>query len=148
MMAYRLISSLLTSCVVSGTFPLGAENSSQKACQCLERGFFSCVHAPEKHGVFTAIYGREWDNTKPFGGIFPPFCDGFRLAAFFASCGSLITEKITEASMFRIYTTSRFLRLRHRLLSHLSNLAGHTAATVALGALLVLPVLYFLGVSA
>ena len=50
--------------------------------------------------------------------------------------------------MFRIYMTSRFLRLRLRLMSQLSNLAGHTAATVALGALLMIPAIYFLGVAA
>lgn len=134
---------LLTSCVVSGTFFLGAENSYTKVRQRLKNGIFSCVHAPEKHGAFTAIHGREWDNTKPFGGIFPPFVYGFRLAAFFASFGSLITEKLHEVSMFRYLFSSRFLRLRLRLMSQLSNLARHTAATVALGALLVLPVLYF-----
>lgn len=45
--------------------------------------------------------------------------------------------------MFRYLLSSRFLRFRLRLMSQFSNLVGHTAATVALGALLVLPVLYF-----
>lgn len=63
------------------------------------------------------------------GALFPPFL-----------CSN---PKTTRFLMFRIYTTSRFLRLRHRLLSSLSNLAGHTAATVALGVLLLLPALFF-----
>ena len=45
--------------------------------------------------------------------------------------------------MFRYLLSSRFLRFRHRLMSQFSNLAGHTAATVALGVLLLLPALYF-----
>lgn len=31
----------------------------------------------------TVIHGREWANRIPFGGICPPFTDGFRLPAFF-----------------------------------------------------------------
>ena len=71
-----------------------------------------------------------------------------RTSGFTESRGALslpffVTQNLCEASMFRIYTTSRFLRFRLRLMSQLSNLAGHTAATVALGALLLLPVLFF-----
>lgn len=127
---------LLTSRFVSGTFPLGAENSSRKVCQRLKNGFFSCVHAPEKHGAFTAIYGRVWDNTKPFGGIFPPFLDGFRHPAFFASYGSLITEKIKEASMFRFLLSSRWTRFQHRFLSLTSFFICRAVALVLLAAVL------------
>ena len=48
--------------------------------------------------------------------------------------------------MFRFFLSSRYLRLRHRLLSLLSTFAVRTAATAVLGALLALPVLYFVEV--
>ena len=47
--------------------------------------------------------------------------------------------------MFRFFLSSRYLRLRHRLFSQLA-FAVRTAATAVLGALLALPVLYFVEV--
>ncbi len=44
--------------------------------------------------------------------------------------------------MLRFFLSSRYLRLRHRLLSLLITLAGRAGATLALGALLMLPVVY------
>ncbi len=44
--------------------------------------------------------------------------------------------------MLRFFLSSRYLRLRHRLLSLLTTLAVRAAATVAFGVLLALPVLY------
>ena len=41
--------------------------------------------------------------------------------------------------MFRFFLSSRWLRLRYRLLSLLALHVGHAAATLALGALLSLP---------
>ena len=79
-----------------GTVPREAENLQQKARRSLDTGIFYCAHAPEKHGVFTAIYGRVWANTIPFGEICPPFCCGFRHPAFFASCVRPKNEKTTE----------------------------------------------------
>lgn len=76
----------LTSCRESGNLGHGAENSARKASQRLKSGIFYCVLAPEKQGALTAIHGRVWANTIPFGGICPPFLDGFRYPAFFASC--------------------------------------------------------------
>lgn len=49
--------------------------------------------------------------------------------------------------MLRFFLSSRYLRLRHRLLSLLTTLAGRAGATLALGALLALPVLYFVEVA-
>lgn len=131
---------LLTLPGLSGNSGAGAENSSVKVRQRLKNGIFTCVHASEKHGAFTAIHGREWDNTRPFGGIFPPFTDGFRLAAFFASFGSLITEKICEAFMHS--HSSRSIRCGAPSLSLLTTLAGRATVTVAFGVLLALPVFY------
>ena len=42
----------------------------------------------------------------------------------------------------RFFLSSRYLRLRHRLLSLLITLAGRAGATLALGVLLMLPVVY------
>ena len=44
--------------------------------------------------------------------------------------------------MLPFFLSSRYLRLRHRLLSLLITLAGRAGATLALGALLMLPVVY------
>ncbi|MFR8053578.1 MAG: hypothetical protein ACLU6O_02250 [Bilophila wadsworthia] len=44
--------------------------------------------------------------------------------------------------MLRFFLSSRYLRLRHRLLSLLITLAGCAGATLTLGALLMLPVVY------
>lgn len=49
--------------------------------------------------------------------------------------------------MLRFFLSSRYLRLRHRLLSLFSILAGRTAATLVFGAVLALPVLYFVEVA-
>ena len=76
----------LTKGEVSGNVRVEAENLPKKARRSLDAGIFYCVHAPEKHGAFTAIHGRVWANTIPFGGICPPFLGGFRHPAFFASC--------------------------------------------------------------
>mgnify|MGYP000548482471 CR=1 FL=1 len=50
--------------------------------------------------------------------------------------------KPKEAPMLRFFLSSRYLRLRHRLLSLLITLAGRAGATLALGVLLMLPVVY------
>ena len=86
----------LTKGKVSGNVRVEAENLSTKASRSLDTGIFYCVHAPKKHGVFTAIQGRVWANTIPFGEICPPFVDGFRYPAFFASCVRPKNEKIYE----------------------------------------------------
>lgn len=78
--------SALTHGEYSGMVRGEAENLPKKARRSLDAGIFYCVHAPEKHGAFTAIHGRVWANTIPFGGICPPFLGGFRHPAFFASC--------------------------------------------------------------
>nr|WP_294511334.1 hypothetical protein [uncultured Bilophila sp.] len=44
--------------------------------------------------------------------------------------------------MLRFFLSSRCLRLRYRLLPLITTLSGRTAATVALGALLILPAVY------
>ena len=83
----------LTKGEVSGNVRVEAENLSEKARRSLDAGIFYCVHALEKHGVFTAIHSRVWANTTPLGGICPPFSDGFRYPAFFASCVRPKTKK-------------------------------------------------------
>lgn len=45
--------------------------------------------------------------------------------------------------MLRFFLSSRFLRLRYRLLSLLTLLIGRAAATLALGALLSLPAVMY-----
>ena len=54
--------------------------------------------------------------------------------------------KLHRCSMLRFFLSSRYLRLRHRLFSQLATFAVRTAATAVLGALLALPVLYFVEV--
>ena len=88
----------LTKGKVSGNVRAEAENLQQKARRSLDTGIFYAVHAPEKHGESTAIHGREWANRIPFGEICPPFCCGFRLPAFFASCVRPKNEKTTEVT--------------------------------------------------
>ncbi len=88
--------SCLTHGEYSGMVRGEAENLQQKARRSLDTGIFYCVHAPEKHGAFTAIHGRVWANTIPFGEIRPPFCCGFRYPAFFASCVRPKNERTTE----------------------------------------------------
>lgn len=53
-----------------------------------------------------------------------------------------LIPKQDRCSMLRFFLSSRYLRLRHRLLSLLTTLAVRAAATVAFGVLLALPVLY------
>lgn len=68
----------------SGRITPELQNSSEKARRSLDTGIFYCVYAPEKHSESTAIFGREWANKTPFGGIGPAFSDAFELPAFFA----------------------------------------------------------------
>lgn len=56
---------------------------------------------------------------------------------------SYLTSAVNARALLRFLLSSRFLRLRYRLLSLITIFARRTAATVALGALLVLPVVYF-----
>ena len=50
--------------------------------------------------------------------------------------------KPSRFPMFRFFLSSRYLRLRHRLLSLFATFAGRAGATLALGALLMLPAVY------
>ena len=51
--------------------------------------------------------------------------------------------KLHRCPMLRFFLSSRFLRLRYRLLSLLTLLIGRAAATLALGALLSLPAVMY-----
>ena len=72
------------------------QNSSEKASRSLDTGIFYCVHAQKKHGVFTAIHGREWANTIPARGICPAFSDAFELPAFFALFETVTTCRTSK----------------------------------------------------
>lgn len=140
MMAYRLASSTLTSAVGYGFLnsPNYARRSNRLSCLPKTGRSIAAYSAVEVATVF------RWSAFTYWQGVTSGIREDRRLRI---GRGALLLPfllpKLCEASMFRIYTTSRFLRLRHRLLSHFFNLAGHTAATVALGALLLLPALYF-----
>lgn len=138
--------SLLTLPGTFGNSAGGAENSSEKVRQHLKRGSFFGVRTLEKYGVYSVISGREWANTIPCKGEYAR-----RSLTVFDSRPFLHPakghhEKIREVHMFRFFLSSRYLRLRHRLFSQLATFAVRTAATAVLGALLALPVLYFVEV--
>lgn len=67
----------------------------------------------------------------------PCFGRGACSVFFYASI-----PKQSRCHMLRFFLSSRYLRLRHRLLSLLITLAGCAGATLTLGALLMLPVVY------
>ena len=54
-----------------------------------------------------------------------------------------LIPKQDRCSMFRFFLSSRYLRLRHRLFSVLTSSLCRAVSVAFLGALLVLPVLYF-----
>ena len=98
--------------------------------------FVSATNALQVHPVDVVIY---WRGQRPDvretqaafkcrGALFPPF--------FVQKSQNL------RCSILRFFLSSRYLRLRHRLLSLLITLAGCAGATLTLGALLMLPVVY------
>lgn len=93
----------------SGRITPELQNSHKKARRSLDAGIFYCVYAPEKHSESTAIFGREWANKTPFGGICPPFLCGFELPAFFAFFEQVTTcrtSKITRGYVMPELTNS------------------------------------------
>ncbi len=75
------------------------QNPLVKACHCLEHGFFHGVHAPEKHGVFTAIIGREWANIIPFGEYARRSQAVLDSRPFLRPMAAMKTQKTCEATM-------------------------------------------------
>ena len=71
----------------------------------------------------------------------PCFGRGACSVFFYASI-----PKQSRCHMLRFFLSSRYLRLRHRLLSTHTTLAVRAAATAVLGAVLALPALYFVEV--
>lgn len=134
---------LLTCRVVSGTFSMEPRNSSEKVCQYLEHGSFFGVRTREKYGVFSVISGRESANRIPCKGEYAGRSLTVSSSRPFLRSAKANIEKSERFPMFRFFLSSRWTRFQYRFLFQLSNLAGHTAATVALGVLLLLPALYF-----
>lgn len=140
MKAYRLVSSLLTSVCGYGFLrvPNYARRSNRlsglprsgrsiAAYSAVEVATFAGSLLSHISRVASSRTREGWRLRIGRGDLYPAF----------------FVPKLCEVPMFRYLLSSRFLRFRLRLSSQISNLAGHTAATVALGALLVLPVLYF-----
>lgn len=138
--------SLLTLPGTFGNSGAGAENSSTKVCQHLKHGSFFGVRTLEKHGVYTAIPAGNVANRIPCKGEYARRSLTVFGSRLFLRPAESQPKKSTRFTMFRFFLSSRYLRLRHRLLSLLSTLAGRTAATLVFGAVLALPVLYFVEV--
>ena len=134
---------LLTCRVLSGTFSMEPRNSSAKDCQYLEHGSFFGVRTRKKYGVFSVISGRESANRIPCKGEYAGRSLTVSSSRPFLRSAKANIEKSARFPMFRFFLSSRWTRFQYRFLFQLSNLAEHTAATVALGALLLLPALYF-----
>lgn len=139
--------SLLTLPGTFGNSGAGAENSSTKVCQHLKHGSFLGVRTLEKHGVYTAIPAGNVANRIPCKGEYARRSLTVFGSRLFLRPAESQPKKSTRFTMFRFFLSSRYLRLRHRLLSLFSILAGRTAATAVLGAVLALPVLYFVEVA-
>lgn len=138
--------SLLTLPGTFGMLRVEPKNSSRKVRQHLKRGSFFGVRTLEKYGVYTVISGREWANTIPCKGEYARRSLTVLSSRPFLRPAEGQLRKSRWCSMFRFFLSSRYLRLRHRLLSLFSILAGRTAATLVFGAVLALPVLYFVEV--
>lgn len=138
--------SLLTLPGTFGMLRVEPNNSSVKVRQHLKRGHFPGVRTLEKYGVYTVISGREWANTIPFGEYARRSQTVVSSRPFLRPAEGQLTKSV-RFHMFRFFLSSRFTRLRHRLLSLFSILAGRTAATLVFGAVLALPVLYFVEVA-
>lgn len=138
--------SLLTLPGSFGILRVEPNNSSRKVCQHLKRGSFFGVRTLKKYGVYSVISGREWANTIPCKGEYARRSLTVVSSRPFLRPAEGQLTKSRWCSMFRFFLSSRYLRLRHRLLSLLSTFAVRTAATAVLGALLALPVLYFVEV--
>lgn len=102
--------------------------------------FVSATNALQVHPVDVVIY---WRGQRPDvretqaafkcrGALFPPF--------FVQKSQNL------RCSMFRFLLSSRWTRFQYRLVSSLQSFLCHAAATAVLGAVLALPVLYFVEV--
>ena len=110
---------------------------------------FPVPHTVEKSGLFCFVSniatgiscGRCYILTEHVPMIVrlgrPCFGRGACSVFFYASI-----PKQSRCHMLRFFLSSRYLRLRHRLLSLLTTLAGRAGATLALGALLMLPAVY------
>ena len=141
MKAYRLVSSLLTSVCGYGFLEVPNPKRRSNRLSGLPRSgksiaAYSAVEVATFAGSLLSHISRVassrtregWRLLRSRGDLYPAF---------------FVIPNPKRFSMFRYLLSSRFLRFRLRLSSQISNLAGHTAATVALGALLVFPVLYF-----
>ena len=135
---------LLTFSVVSGNTDL-PQNLARRI-RCLyhaphgEKFGLLCFSQQIARGVSSGWF-RYWRKQRPDvretqAALLGP---GSVVFAFF--CSQI--PKSSRCSMIRFLLSSRWTRFQYRFLFQLSNLAGHTAATVALGALLLLPALYF-----
>lgn len=138
--------SLLTLPGSFGIVRVEPRNSSTKVRQHLKRGSFFGVRTLEKYGIFSVISGRESANRIPCKGEYAGRSLTVSSSRPFLRPAEGQLEKSTRFPMLRFFLSSRYLRLRHRLLSLFSILAGRAAATAVFGAVLALPVLYFVEV--
>jgi hypothetical protein len=124
--------SLLTLPGSFGILRVEPNNSSEKVHQHLKRGSFFGVRTLKKYGVYSVISGREWANTIPCKGEYARRSQTVVSSRPFLRPAEGQLTKSERFHMFRFFLSSRYLRLRHRLLSLLSTLAGRAAATFLL----------------
>ena len=140
-MAYRLASSTLTSAVGYGFLnsPNYARRSNRLSClpktgrsiaaySAVEVATFAGSLLSHISRVASSRTREGWRLRIGRGDLYPAF---------------FVIPNPKRFPMFRFFLSSHWTRFQYRFLFQLSNLAGHTAATVALGALLLLPVLFF-----
>ena len=133
--------SLLTLPGTFGILRAEPKNSSEKVRQHLKHGLFFCVRTLEKYGVFSVISGREWANRIPCKGEYARRSQTVLSSRPFLRPAEGQLRKSERFPMLRFFLSSRYLRLRHRLLS----LAERSASVLALAAVLFMA---FLGVAA
>lgn len=108
--------------------------------------FFASVHWKSTASIRSFQAGSGLIE-YPAKGNMPAVPRRFSTPGLFCVLRKATTKKSWRFPMLRFFLSSRYLRLRHRLLSLLTTLAGRAGATLALGALLALPVLYFVEVA-
>lgn len=133
--------SLLTSPV-----PFGNSDLPQ-----INRGVTSAFSFPQGLGKVLSAYSAV-EEAIVFGGLLSHIRQGatssnrevwrLRLSRGALPLPSFLSLNQSRFPMLRFFLSSRCLRLRYRLLPLITTLSGRTAATVALGALLMLPAVY------
>ena len=139
--------SLLTLPGTFGMLRVEPKNSSVKVRQHLKRGSFFGVRTLEKYGVYSVISGREWVNRIPCKGEYARRSQTVLSSRPFLRPAEGQLRKSVRFPMFRFLLSSRWTRFQYRLVSSLQSFLCRAAATAVFGAVLALPVLYFVEVA-